>query len=262
MSDIIAQFLDVDFQQDPNYVFGDLGVQRFGASYTDYSDAEEVLTDAEIDQAIDKIDEDNGSLDRLVTRIYNQKNEGSCVANACSQANEIIQAKQFGKDRVVHLSAISLYKRIGRSPNSGAMVSDGLKEMQSRGILPLDNPENRAKFNGIVMPNTGFYTAYPSGWESVAKQFAGVEALIVRNVNALLTALINGHPVVVGRQGHSICYVRPMRRNGRRVVKYANSWGDWGDQGFGYDSSSQISQSASWAFALRTVIRSQKHKEA
>jgi hypothetical protein len=255
MSDMIDAFLDVDFERDPNYVFGDLGVQLFGNSLSDYAASEEVLTDAEIRDAIEKIDEDGGGLDRLVTRIYNQKNEGSCVANACSQANEIIQAKQFGKDRVVPLSAISLYKRIGRSPNSGAMVSDGLKEMQTRGILPLDTPENRIKYGDAVMPNTGFRTPYPADWEATAKQFAGVEALIVRSVNALLTALINGHPVVVGRQGHSICYVRPMMRNGRRVVKYANSWGDWGDGGYGYDSESQIRQSASWAFALRTVVR-------
>lgn len=256
MADNIDQFLDVDFERDPLYVFGDLGVQMFGDAFGDYADAEEVLTDAEIDAAIEKIDEDGGGLDRLVTRIFNQKNEGSCVANACAQSNQIIQAKQFGKDRVTQLSAVSLYDLIGRSANSGALVSDGLRRMQDTGILPLDTAENRAKYGECVMPNTGFKkNNRASGWQEVAKQFAGVEALIVRSVNALLTALVNGHPVVVGRQGHSICYCRPMRRNGRRVVKYANSWGDWGDGGYGYDSESQIRQSASWAFALRTVVR-------
>jgi len=253
-ADIDDRFVDVDFEQDENYVFGDLGVQVFGSSLQDYEGSEPVYTDSEIRSEIEKIDADGGGLDRLVTRIFNQGREGSCVANACSQANQIIQAKQFGKDRVVQLSAISLYKRIGRSAQSGAMVSDGLAEMRSRGILPLDTPENRTKYGDVVMPNTGFSQRYPSGWEQTAKQFAGVEALIVRSVNALLSALINGHPVVVGRQGHSICYTRPMVRNGRRVVKYANSWGDWGDEGYGYDSESQIRQSASWAFALRTVV--------
>lgn len=255
MSDIIDQFLDVDFTTQPEYVFGDLGAARFGSPPADYATAEEIMTDAEIDAEIENIDADGGGLDRLVTRIMNQGNEGSCVANACTQANQIIQAKQFGKDKVIQLSPMSLYKRIGRSPNSGAMVSDGLEEMQERGILPLNTPENQTKFGGIVMPATGFRSPFPAGWESTAKQFAGVEALVVRSVNALLTALCNGHPVVVGREGHSICYTRPMRRNGRRVVKYANSWGDWGDGGYGYDSESQIRKSASWAFALRTVVR-------
>lgn len=262
MSDINDRFLDVDFQADPNFVFGDLGCAALdGLCAGDYADVVPEMTDAEIDAAIEKLDAAGGGADRLVTRIYNQKSEGSCVANACSGANEIIQALQFGKNNVVPLSAISLYKRIGRSPGSGAMVSDGLKEMIERGVLPLDTPENRAKFGNCVMPNTGFSTPYPSGWEAVAKQFAGVEYFVVRSVNQLLTALCHQHPVVVGRQGHSIRYVRPMRKSGNRVVKYVNSWGEWGDAGgdftygFGYDSENQIRQSASWAFALRSVAK-------
>jgi hypothetical protein len=131
-------------------------------------------------------------------------------------------------------------------------VSDGLKEMKSRGILPLDNEANRTKYQH-VMPNTGFRTAYPSGWETTAAMFKGVEAYAVTSVNGLMTALCRHEPVVVGRQGHSICYVRPMKKNGRWVAKYANSWGDWGDEGYGYDTLSQIKQSARWAFVLRSV---------
>jgi hypothetical protein len=257
--DIDDKFLDVDFTQDPNFVFGDLGVRAFDDRCRDYGDVQKILTDDEIDDAIEAMDAAGGGAERLVTRIYNQKSEGSCVANACSQANEVKQALQFGKDRVVPLSAISLYKRIGRSPSSGAMVSDGLEEMAENGILPLDTPENRARFGDCVMPNTGFRTPYPDDWQAVAKKFAGAEWTVVRSVNALLTALCNQHPVVVGRQGHSICYLRPMRKSGRRVVMYANSWGDWGsaggdfDKGFGFDSESQIRMSAGWAFALRSV---------
>lgn len=248
---IDERFLDVDFEADPRYTFGAKG---FGLSGLcgDYESAAGVLSDAEIDAVIERMDAQGGGADELVTRIYDQKNEGSCVANATCQAAEIVQARQFGLDRVVHLSAISLYRRIGSSPNSGAMVSDGLKELTARGVLPLDVPENRARWPH-VMPNTGWRTTFPVGWEATAEQFAGVEAYVVRDVRALLSALCRQEPVVVGRQGHSICYVRPMRKDGRRVVKYANSWGDWGDEGFGYDSESQIRQSASWAFVLRSV---------
>jgi hypothetical protein len=253
MPDIDETFIDVHFPDFDEYTFGDLGVS-FCANYgQSYEDRFGVLSDAEIDAAIEAIDAAGGGIDQLVTRIYNQKNEGSCVANATSQAHEVVQARQFGKDRVVPLSAISLYKRIGRSPNSGAMVSDGWAEMKARGILPLDTPENRARFGDRVMPNTGFSTRYPAGWEAVAAQFAGLEATIIRSVGGILTALCNQDPVVVGREGHSICYVRPMRKNGRRVVKYANSWGNWGDNGYGYDSENQIKKSAGWAFALRSV---------
>lgn len=251
---INPNFIDVDFPDDARFTFGDLGVAAFGPPRATYRDVAPVIPESQWPTLAKEMADAGGGASQLVTRIYDQENEGSCVANACSQAHEIVQASQFGKENVVHLSAISLYKRIGRSANSGAMVSDGLDEMAERGVLPLDNPENRAKFGAAVMPNTGFRTAYPTGWEAVAKQFAAHEWLIVESVNELISALLNQHPVVVGRSGHSIVYCDPVYNDGTLLVKYCNSWGDWGENGFGYDSLRLIRSSASWAFALRSVV--------
>jgi len=256
---INEEFIDVDFEKDPLYTAGDLGLGDVGGLCGNFGDSIEVMSDAEIGAAIDALDAAGGGADQLVTRIYNQGQEGSCVANAFSQSNEIIQALQYGKDKVVHLSAMSLYKRIGRSASSGAMVSDGIAEMVKRGILPLDNEENRAKYGSAVMPNTGWRTPFPADWESTAKYFRGHEYFIVRNSRELFTALCRQYPVVVGRAGHSICYVRPMKQNGRRIVKYANSWGNWGDNGYGYDTERLYLQSASWAVAVRSTV-SRPHK--
>ena len=41
------RWLDVDFTQDPNYVFGDLGPNTF-ADFPDYSAAVEDMTDADM----------------------------------------------------------------------------------------------------------------------------------------------------------------------------------------------------------------------
>lgn len=256
------RYIDVDFERDPRYVFGDLGVGLCGATYGVFEEQFAVMSDAEIDAAIEAIDGTPGSgLEYLVSRVYDQRSEGSCVANACGQAHEICQAMQFGKDRVIPLSAMSLYKRIGRSPGSGAMVSDGLAEGQSRGFLPLDTPENRARFGAHVMPNTGWSTPFPSGWETTGKQIVFLEADIIRSMQGLKTFLaqqLGG--VVVGRQGHSICYTRLARKSGRRVAPYPNSWSlNWGSPfgelsgGFGFDSESQIAMSAQWAFGVRAV---------
>jgi hypothetical protein len=251
---IPAELIDVDFPTRPEFTFGDLGKRAFEPRFESYADVVPVIPESQWPSEAEKIKAAGGGCSALVTRIYDQKNEGSCVANACSQAHEILQAAQNGKANVVHLSAISLYKRIGRSPNSGAMVSDGLDEMAERGVLPLDNPENRAKFGECVMPNTGFRTSYPAGWEAVAKKFAAHEWLIVNTVAELITALIHQHPVVVGRSGHSICYCDPVYDGGSLLVKYANSWSEnFGENGFGYDSLRLIRSSASWAFALRSV---------
>src|SRR5688572_22666193 len=143
---IPSHLIDVDFPSDEKFTFGDQGFAAFGPPRAPYGDSVQVIPESQWKDLAKAIADAGGGCSQLVSRIYNQGNEGSCVANACSQAHEIVQAKTVGKDSVVHLSAISLYKRIGRSPNSGAMVSDGLDEMAERGILPLDTPENRAKF--------------------------------------------------------------------------------------------------------------------
>ena len=259
MIDINPEFVDVDFEaffDDPHNEFtrGDLGELCFDSMGDAYENVRKkaVLSDKQIRSAIDKINAAEGGLDRLVTRIYNQKKEGSCVANACAQAHEINQALQVGKDKVIHLSAISLYKRIGRSASSGAMVSNGIKEMKSRGILPLNNAANKKAFD-VTMPNTGFSTRFPNNWEATGAMFTGLEVTPIRSLGGLLSALCDMHPVIVGREGHSICYTRPMWQKNRYLVKYANSWGNWGDEGFGYDSLSQIKKSAKYAFALRSV---------
>lgn len=266
-NNIDDRFVNVDFVKEAKRVgrltgyagINPAAIHKFGA----FGDSVPVLSDSELRSEIEKMDAAGGGSERLITRIYDQNGEGSCVANACSQANEVVQALQWGKENVVHLSAMSLYKRIGSSPNSGAMVSDGLEEMQSRGVLPLDNAENRAKYGDAVMPNIGWRTAFPSGWETTAAKFKVKEAYIVRNVNELLTALVHGWPVVVGRSGHSICHIRPLIKSGSFAALYANSWGNWGQgagdftSGFGVDAGGTLRSAAGWAFAVRSLTVSQ-----
>lgn len=257
------RFIDIDFENDPNFTRGDKGLSPF-CGMDVFEDMNEVLTDAQIDAEIEAIDAAGGGAERLVTRILNQGREGSCVANAFTQAHQILQALQVGRENVIQLSPISLYDRIGSSPSSGAMVSDGLDEMTSRGICPLDTPENRARFPGMVlMPATGFHreSQMPAGWQNSAKLFAGVEYQIARSVNGIFTALCKQWPVVVGREGHCIPYCRPTRSGGGRKAIYANSWDDtWGmamghmSGGFGADTINQIKKSAAYAVVIRTVI--------
>lgn len=204
--------------------------------------------------AIKALEDQGGGLDLLVTRIYDQKSEGSCVSNATCQAMEIIQAMRSGRKNVVHLSAISLYKRCGNSPGSGSMVSTNLKEILATGVLPLDNAENKARFKH-TMANTGFYDKYPDGWKETAKRFRGYEVYDVRSYDGFITALLRGYPVTYGRSGHSIVAVRPVYKNGQLYCMFCNSWSSgWGVNGFGFDSESKIRSGAGWAFALRTVV--------
>ena len=186
---------------------------------------------------------------------------GNCVGNAWTQQTQIVSAVQFGKPNVTILSACSAYKQIGSSPNSGANIGDALEAGREVGILPLDTPENRARFGDMVMPAIGFRTPWPSGdWKKVAANFRVQEYLNIDSVDELITALLNQHPVVVGRSGHSICYCDPVYDGDKLTVRYANSWGDWGGpagdfkSGFGYDSIKLINSSARWCYAVRSVV--------
>lgn len=258
------KFVDVDLEREAKrlgFIPGDLASPN--AHFTDtppgfmsYGDEFEILPEAERTKEIERLDREGG-IERLVRFILNQKNEGSCVGNAETQALQVCLAKQIGEANIVPLSAISAYKQIGRSPNSGANIGDALEKGSQVGVLPLDTPENRKLFADHVMPATGFYTPWPNGWTATAKQFRIKKRLIIRSIAELEQAGINGHSIVVGRAGHSILYLRPSLKSGRGFL-YVNSWGEWGfgagghPSGFGFDTMRLVGQSASYAWAIVT----------
>lgn len=255
---IDSRFVNVDFPNEAKFTFGDLGKGLFADAPPIYEDAVELIPEAEWPAEIEKLDSAGGSLENLCIEIFNQGSEGSCVSNATAQAHQIVQAQQWGKPNVVQLSAINLYKRVGRSAGSGSMLSDNLDEIRTRGILPQNTPENIARFPH-TMPATGFGSSMPSGWEATAGLFTALEQFDIRSFAGLVSASLRGAPVVVGRSGHSICYVRPIIKSGAVAFLYANSWGSWGQAaggfaaGFGVDTGSLVRNSAAWAFALRSV---------
>lgn len=265
-TDIDERYLDLDFTKQPHYVFGDLGVGLSKARFGVFEERESIMSPSEIEEAIDAMESGKSGCQWLVKYVLNQGQEGSCVGNATTAGDMIVQAIQYGLENVIQMSAISMYKQIGSGPNSGAMVSDALDKLQSVGFLPLNTTENKARFGDHVMPATGFYSKWPSGWMSTAALFKGYECDIIRSVAGIKTALCKQYPVIVGRQGHSVCYTTVMRGSrGQHVVPYINSWGEWGaalghlPYGFGFDSESLISQSAQWAFAIRAVLAPPPH---
>lgn len=259
---IDPRYLDVDFDTEASQLGMGTGFLGFDGQtpleIPSFSSAIPLVPSSQWKELCRKIEETKSSGAYLVTRIYNQGQEGSCVANAAAQAHEICQALQFGHSQVVPLSAISLYKRIGTSPGSGAYLKDALAEMQSRGILPLNTADNQVRYPH-TMPATGFYSRFPDGWEETAKRFRLVEYYRTWDLDELISALLLGFPVMVARRQHAICYVQPFYKDDSLHVLYVNSWGNWGQPagymkyGFGVDSFALVEQAARGGVVFRSV---------
>lgn len=203
----------------------------------------------------DMIEASSGARD-YVRKIKDQIG-GSCVSNATTQAFEVSWNRALGLDRWIEMSAMSLYKRCGSSPNSGSMLSTNLREMRDVGALPIDNSDNRARLqemglpSGDVFPHSNFYTPYPSSnWKQTAKHFRFQEVVEAGGFDEIASALLDNRPVVFARASHCIVGVQLVYENGVYSVRYANSWGNWGDNGYGYDTESYFKRSgaAQWTF--------------
>jgi hypothetical protein len=259
------RFIDYDFQAAPKqYYRGSIipdNAKELCASMPSYEDVVPPIPSSQWKEIVAEIEAQKAGIEWLISRIFNQAQEGSCVGNATVQKMETLQAKQFGKDRVTLLSAISLYQLIGRSPGSGAVVSDALDEVRRVGVVPLDTPANRERFGDAVMPHTGFYTKRPAGAADAAANFKADEFYVIRTYEGLVTAGLVGDGAVVGRAGHSIYYLRPTYESSKLLYPYVNSWKEsWGfpmagfKGGFGADSERYVRQSSQWAFTVRSTV--------
>lgn len=258
----IDQFIDVDLAEEADvlgFIKGDNGAPTFGDPGPFAEDTSELIPESRWKELADAAQAQKTASSWLVNWVLNQRNEGSCVGFAFTQGDQVLQAKAFGRENATHMSGVSTYKQIGSSPNSGAMVSDGQEAVMTTGILPLRTPENQAKFKH-TFPENGFRTPFPDGWKETAANFRINESHVIRSIAGLVTALLKREPVIVGRSGHSICYLDVIYKGNDLYVKYVNSWGSWGGEGgehstgFGLDSLRMIRSSASWAAVLRTPV--------
>lgn len=254
---IDLRFADVDLIPPPGQLGGALPIdeQQLACSAGPaFEEAFELLPQNEWDDWIDA----QAGADALDTHIRNQGNEGSCVGNGTAAMFDRLQMLQGGE--IIVTSAMDLYKRIGRSAQSGAYLGDALEKMKTRGILPEDTPENKARFKH-VHPATGFSNRLPEGGDETRAFFKIDEYWPLNSFEGTATALLrHGLGVVYARNSHSICGWRIVKDNGVYYCKYKNSWwinGEpWGDGGYGYDSERKLRGTwQGWFAARSTVVR-------
>jgi len=108
--------------------------------------------------------------------------------------------------------------------------------------------------NGIapesVWPRSKGWQATPSAdAREAAKLYRIEEFYDITTTAEIGTALLLGFPVVFGWSGHSCVMTQLVNPT---TAEYANSWGNWGDQGFGQLRLSSVNFNYG-AFAVRTV---------
>lgn len=269
-------YLDFDFQvdiqdaskpdcsggwsPDPEYLNGAFG---------DYElCGDPIYTDAEIRDKIREIDAQNGWCYNRIVYPHNQGREGTCVYNMVALMKQIVWDIQFGDHRAVQFSPISGYRWNAPNSRSGSMVGQSAIWLAGTGLLPTNRSEVRAILepHGVqhFHPNTGYSTAFESGWKTTAKLFRIDEWMKVRTVNGWYSANLNGHPSGGGRDGHAVAHCL-LALNGSNVLSgYCNSWGAWGStlqtprgplKSFGWDSRAKVQTMVSRdAWVLRTTF--------
>jgi hypothetical protein len=179
-----------------------------------------------------------------VWKILDQNGFGACASAATTLA-EMTCREISNLDRVV-LNMLSLYRQVNGGGDNGSGIDDNLEAIMRTGILP----------ESYWSQDEGWQRQPPSGWQVEAAKYRGIEAFDVRTKAEFGSCICEGYPVVVGVDwgggGHAICFVRAWSDK----AEFANSWGDWGNAGFGEMGWSQITQGivsfGAWALRVAT----------
>lgn len=165
-------------------------------------------------------------------RNISEQTMGSCVGHSCANCVEAGNYMTAGDLFFRRLSGMSMYVRIGRSPNSGAYVGDAADEIFSRGVLPVLGQGYAAEFP----QDTEFSRKLPTGWEAIAAGWRAAVYSVDDEESAFRSRMDCRISDQFGRSGHAL---RGLCVTETKKWAYENSWGiDWGDfgKGIGYDS--------------------------
>jgi len=155
----------------------------------------------------------------LVKDILDQNGYGSCASEEVAQG--LMTTRAFEGQPHVLLSPCSLYAFLCGGRDAGSGIGENWARARDVGIMPMSE-----------WPRSKGWRAKPSPDQ--------------------LKELLSGFVVGYGRSGHAILAVDMLDTS---HFLYANSWGDWGDEGFGIDRITNVNWNFG-AFAARSTVSS------
>ena len=180
---------------------------------------------------------DEITLDPFVKTVLDQDGVGSCASE--SSVGALMVARAFAGLPHVALNPWFVYHTVSGGHDSGSSIDDNLEFLMKYGCAPES-----------IWPRSKGWRAEPSKEaQEAAKEFRIEEYWDIASVQEFVSALLKGHPVVWGAQGHAILAIA---HEGTYPL-IVNSWGDWGNNGRGkWASYSGINWSYG-AWALRVA---------
>lgn len=185
----------------------------------------------------------------------NQNGSSSCVGQSTMN---IAKISYYSLNHpVFDFSARFIYSQI-HLPGGGAYMRDGVSTLVKQGICSNVIMPSDPQFESHMQDKTGLaqaqveaktYDIYTGdvAYAEVAKNIDSVAAAIRDHGSVIIGA--TGHnlgwtnadviPPQIGdgqgTWGHAVTGIQPLMRNGKKAIRFINSWGStWGDRGTGY----------------------------
>lgn len=175
----------------------------------------------------------------FVPFIMDQNGVGSCAAEAAAQCIQICRAT--GRQKPVKLSPWFAYHTVSGGRDGGSSLPENVNFALQYGI-PSQDAYPRSE---------GWRSKPPAAAYSDAEKYKALEVFRIHTWEEFCSCLLYAMPVYFGYSGHAITGVTLLSTT---RVQYANSWGNWGDAGFGTISEKSIY----WGygvFGFRAVVR-------
>lgn len=261
-------YVDSNFQQEANRCKRRLGNKaeepRLGSICPIFEErfSEKIVPRSDWDSLYDTM---KPNYSRRKTWQYDQNGEGTCTSNATGGCYSYIWAKTYGKETAIAPSPPTIYNYCANGPNQGSTTSCNLKRIRDFGCLPINHEKNKDVMRRLGLDPS--HTCPAVGWNSprrlpsgamseTAKNFRLDEFYEISSIEGFFSALFHGFSIMYGRSGHAIHGVDIVKRGSQWYCKYDNSWGNWGENGFGFDSESYLKRSRGyqWAYAFQSII--------
>ena len=156
---------------------------------------------------------------------YDQNGIGSCAGESAYGGKAACDTRQGLP--MVFGNPLFAYQETSGGRDNGSVIGDNLEHIRDHGYCPEE-----------VWPRSKGFRAEPSAEaKRIAAFFKMGEFFYVESIDEFVSALLQGYDVAGGYDGHAVVFDRYL---GLQKVEFKNSWGDWGDDGFGELSLSKI----------------------